>query len=218
MKNQALAILTGLCVSLLTADAIAQTTVVRADRLLDVETGRIVNDATVVIDGDRIVSVGGRVPAGAQVIDLGDLTLLPGLMDLHTHLTYDLEGDWVNRPVKEGPADYALRGAYNAPKTLLAGFTTVRDVGAYGLADVALMRAIENGFVVGNCVLFSVVTQFDGGKVAFDAVTGGPPTVIACLDEDGDLDDDGELDEEDDNDGLDEDGDGADNDEPENGD
>ena len=77
------------------------------------------------------------------------MTLLPGLMDMHTHLCYDLEGDWVNRAVREGAADAALRGSRNAMITLLAGFTTVRDVGAGGFADISLMRAIDNGIVAG---------------------------------------------------------------------
>ena len=71
-----------------------------------------------------------NLPADARTIDLGDLTLLPGLIDAHTHLTFDISGDWVTRSVTELPADAALRGALNARKTLLAGFTTVRDVGA----------------------------------------------------------------------------------------
>jgi imidazolonepropionase-like amidohydrolase len=122
----------------------------RAARVLDVERGVLLQDGVVVVEGDRIRSVGrAPAPAGATVIDLGDMTLLPGLIDVHTHLTFDLEGDWVNQPVKEGAADYALRGARNARRTLLAGFTTVRDVGAFGFADVALARAIEGGLVEG---------------------------------------------------------------------
>ncbi len=93
----------------------------------------------------------GRQRAGqnARVIDLGDLTLLPGLIDAHTHLTMDIAGDWVTRSVRELPADAALRGARNARKTLLAGFTTVRDVGAGGFADISLMKAIDDGMVDG---------------------------------------------------------------------
>jgi imidazolonepropionase-like amidohydrolase len=127
----------------------AQTTVVRAARLLDVETGRLVRDAAVMIEGDRIRQVGGAVSSNAEVLDLGNVTLLPGLIDLHTHLGYDIEGDWVHRPVKETAADVALRGARNARRTLLAGFTTVRDVGSVGFADVALLRAIDNGLIPG---------------------------------------------------------------------
>jgi imidazolonepropionase-like amidohydrolase len=124
--------------------------VLRADRMLDVDRGKIVKDAVVVIEGDRIKSVGPRdVPAGAQRIDLPGMTLLPGLIDMHTHLSFDLEGDWFNAPVKKTAADFAIQGTRNARRTLLAGFTTVRDVGSGYFADVALMRAVEKGVIDG---------------------------------------------------------------------
>jgi imidazolonepropionase-like amidohydrolase len=121
-----------------------------AARLLDVESGRVLNEATVLVEGERIVAVNpAAIPAGAEVIELGDRTLLPGLIDCHTHLTVDIEGHWVHRDVLETAADSALRGAKNARVTLLAGFTTVRDVGAGGFADVSLMKAIDAGWVLG---------------------------------------------------------------------
>jgi imidazolonepropionase-like amidohydrolase len=127
-----------------------QVTVVRAARMLDVVRGEMVSPAVVVIADGKIRSVGpGEVPPGAKPIDLGDLTLLPGLIDAHTHLSYDISGDWVTRSVRELPADAALRGARNARLTLMAGFTTVRDVGSTGFADVSLMKAIDAGFVIG---------------------------------------------------------------------
>jgi imidazolonepropionase-like amidohydrolase len=130
--------------------AAQQTTVVRAARMLDVVKGEIVSPAVVVVADGKIQSVGAaNVPPSARSIDLGELTLLPGLIDAHTHLTSDISGDWVTRSVRELPADAALRGAMNARKTLLAGFTTVRDVGAGGFADISLMRAIDAGFVEG---------------------------------------------------------------------
>ena len=127
-----------------------QPIVVRAARMVDVTRGQLVAPAVLVISGDKIRSVGASdVPAGARTIDLGDLTLLPGLIDAHTHLTMDISGDWVTRSVRELPADAALRGARNARLTLLAGFTTVRDVGAGGFADISLMKAIDAGMVIG---------------------------------------------------------------------
>jgi imidazolonepropionase-like amidohydrolase len=126
-----------------------QVTVVRAARMLDVAKGEIISPAVVVVANGKIQSIGGNVPSNARTLDLGDLTLLPGLIDAHTHLTGDIGGDWVTRPVRELPADAALRGAMNARKTLLAGFTTVRDVGAAGFADISLMKAIDAGFVEG---------------------------------------------------------------------
>ena len=127
-----------------------QPIVLRAAHMLDVVKGQLISPAVVILENGRIRSVGAsEVPAGAQALDLGDLTLLPGLIDAHTHLTFDISGDWVTRSVRELPADAALRGARNARLTLLAGFTTVRDVGAPGFADVSLMKAIDAGFVMG---------------------------------------------------------------------
>jgi imidazolonepropionase-like amidohydrolase len=129
-------------------------TVVRAARLLDVARGTVVRPGVLVIAGDRIRSVGpAAVPAGASTIDLGDVTLLPGLIDAHTHLTGQIEGDWVAVPVRETAADLALHGARNAARTLRAGFTTVRDVGSGGFSDVALMRATESGKVLGPRII-----------------------------------------------------------------
>ena len=105
------------------------------------------------VQDGRIAGVGGAAPAGAETIDLGDVTILPGLIDAHTHLTYDIEGDWVTRPVRELPADAALRGARNARRTIEAGFTTVRDVGAPGFADVSLMKAIDAGMIPGPRIM-----------------------------------------------------------------
>lgn len=140
----------------------AQGFAVRADRILDIETGELHEQAFVIVSEGRIDTVlhtgiadglfDGPVEIsldGMTVLDLGDVTLLPGLIDAHTHLTGDLEGDWVHRGITEGVADAALRGARNASLTLRAGFTTVRDVGSGGFADVSLMHAIERGFVEG---------------------------------------------------------------------
>jgi len=130
-----------------------QPIVVRAARMLDVAKGQIVSPAIVTIQGDRFRSLGQAPDSGARVIDLGDVTLLPGLIDVHVHLTYDLEGDWIMRPVRETSADEALRGAANARTTLLAGFTTVRNVGAGGFADVSLMKAIGAGLIQGPRII-----------------------------------------------------------------
>ncbi|HXV62864.1 MAG TPA: amidohydrolase family protein [Vicinamibacteria bacterium] len=136
------------------ATASPETLVLRAGRYLDVGAGRLVSPAVLVIEDERIRAINpSAIPSGVTSIDLGDATLLPGLIDVHTHLLYDIEGDWVNQPVKETAADLALRGARNARRTLMAGFTTVRDLGASGFADVALMRAIERGFVEGPRIL-----------------------------------------------------------------
>jgi imidazolonepropionase-like amidohydrolase len=164
--------------------AAQETTVLRAARLLDITAGRIVRPAVVVVRGDRIERVGGAAPAAARVIDLGDVTLLPGLIDLHTHLTGDLSSpDWLTEAVRGTPARWALRGAANARTTLRAGFTTVRDVGAGGFADVALMRAIDAGFVPGPRIYPSGhAIGITGGHCD---VTGWAPGVADRSPEDG---------------------------------
>lgn len=126
-----------------------QVIVLRAARMLDVQTGRIVSPAVVVIEKDRIKSVNPTTVPPGQVIDLGNLTLLPGFIDMHTHLSFDIEGAWLHRPVTDTAGDNALRGARNARNTLLAGFTTVRDVGSSDFVDVALMRATDQDFIPG---------------------------------------------------------------------
>ncbi len=131
----------------------AEPVVLRADGYLDVVTGKIVKPAVLLVDGESIVSVNPEpdaIPENAGEIDLGGLILAPGLIDVHTHLTLEISGDWTNRPVRETGIDAALRGVRNARRTLLSGFTTVRDLGAFaGGPDVALMHAIERGDIIG---------------------------------------------------------------------
>lgn len=122
---------------------------VTAARYVDVRRGVAVPDAVIVVQDGKIVQVGGPVPAGARVLALGDVTLLPGFIDTHTHLTLAIQPGFEYLPVTETGADAALHGARNARITLQAGFTTVRDVGASSFADVALMRAIGRGDVPG---------------------------------------------------------------------
>ena len=158
----------------------------RAARWLDVAAGQIRAQAVVVVQDGRITSVGGEIPAGARTVDLGDVTLLPGLIDAHTHLTGDLEGDWVTRDVRELPADAALRGARNAKRTLEAGFTTVRNVAAGGFADIALMKAIDAGLVPGPRMIASAhALGITGGHC--DA-TGWAPGILEGGPEEGIVD------------------------------
>ncbi len=172
---------------ILTASLVSaqELTVLRASRMLDVEKGEMVRNAVVVVEGDRIKAVGGKVPEEATVIDLGDVTLLPGLMDMHTHLTLDVDKDYFIRAVKEGPADAALRGARNARRTLSAGFTTVRDVESGGFADVSLMKAIDAGLVEGPRIIPAghpiSITGGHGDKTGWapGILEGGPETGIA---------------------------------------
>jgi imidazolonepropionase-like amidohydrolase len=116
--------------------------------------------ATIVVRGDHIVSVGtAPPPAGAHVIDLGDATLLPGFIDAHTHLTMQFEKDYYHyfytREMRF-PAEQALYGALYARRTLEAGFTTVRNVGAWDFVDVGLRNAINAGIAEGPRMLTAV--------------------------------------------------------------
>lgn len=125
---------------------------VRAAQLID-GTGRPpLASPVVIIRGDRIEAVGSRlpVPAGAQLIDLGSATLLPGLIDLHTHLVSEPGVHWEDEVLKSTPPRSALAGARNARVTLMAGFTTVRDMGvSWPYTDIALRDAIDAGWVPG---------------------------------------------------------------------
>ncbi len=131
----------------------AETTIIRAVRMIDVTTGDLISPASIVVEGNKIVAVNPEtLPAGAEIIDLADRTLLPGLFDMHTHLTLDFftGNHWTTAAVKESPADWALYGVKFGRQTLNAGFTTVRDAGAWpGFPDVALMRAVNAGRVIG---------------------------------------------------------------------
>jgi imidazolonepropionase-like amidohydrolase len=130
---------------------------IRAGTLIDGRGGEPLRNAVILIRGGRIESVGANVaiPREARIIDLSHATVLPGFIDAHVHLTGRPvgEGDWVNAGVRESAADDAIFGVRNARATLLAGFTTVRNVGARGFSDVALRNAINAGRVPGPRML-----------------------------------------------------------------
>jgi imidazolonepropionase-like amidohydrolase len=139
------------------AGAQTETIVLKAAHLFD-STGTSLKDgAVIVVQGDRIVSVGsGGAPAGARVIDLGDATLLPGFIDAHTHLTMQLDKNyylWRYQEIMRFPAEQGLYAALYAKRTLEAGFTTVRNVGAADFIDISLRNAINAGVTEGPSML-----------------------------------------------------------------
>jgi imidazolonepropionase-like amidohydrolase len=139
--------------------AYAQTYAIRAARIFDSTSGKISTPGLVVVANGKIQSVGGAVPAGAQVIDLGDATLTPGFIDAHTHLTMDYDPDYNGAMLKDlqmTVAERSIRATVNARKTLMAGFTTVRDVGSGEFVDVGLRNAINSGVVPGPRMLVAV--------------------------------------------------------------
>jgi imidazolonepropionase-like amidohydrolase len=141
--------------ALVNAQAPQPTTVIRAARLVDGTGAAPISNGVVVVRGERIVAAGPAasvaVPAGARVVDLGDATIMPGFIDAHTHVI----GRALNDPRKDGEAtrDYpglsAILGVENARRTLFAGFTSIRNVGAARFEDVALRFAINEGAVPG---------------------------------------------------------------------
>jgi imidazolonepropionase-like amidohydrolase len=122
--------------------------------MLDVASSNMIEPGVVITNGDRIVSIGtANIPAGAEIIDLGDATLLPGLIDAHVHLMDDPGSGWIRQRVYDTPALWALNAAKNAKRALLAGFTTVRDVGSGGFVDVAVGKATDAEWIDGPRVV-----------------------------------------------------------------
>lgn len=139
------------------ASALAETIVLTADAMVDVETGNLIEDPAITITDGVIAAVGtGDAPQieGAEYVDLEGLTILPGLIDMHVHLTSDHEVHGYRRlAISDERA--TITGVLNARTTLLAGFTTVRNVGAPSFADVALRDAIAEGDIAGPRMLVS---------------------------------------------------------------
>ena len=141
-----------------TALAAEPATVLKAAHLFDGKTGTLTSPGLVVVEGEKITAVGANaaIPAGAKVIDLGDATLLPGFIDAHVHLT-DEASDNPYRDFYEGmlrfPVEQSFYAERNAHKTLAAGFTTVRNVGAGDWVDIALRNAIKDGLVQGPRII-----------------------------------------------------------------
>ena len=127
-------------------------TVIKVGRLIDGKGGKPLMPAMVLLDGKTIVKVAKKlkIPKDAKIIDLGEATLLPGLIDLHTHLCSKPGIHWEDELVRSNPAEAALWGAHNAKRTLFAGFTTCREMGpTWPYVDVSLRNAIDEGAIPG---------------------------------------------------------------------
>ncbi len=138
-----------------------QVIVLKAARLFDGRGDATIANGMVIVDGGKIQAVGANlaVPAGAQVVDLGDATLLPGLIDAHTHLSFESGDNWTQETLdtlRRSVADNAIRATQNARRTLMAGFTTVRDVGSGEYIDVGLRNNIRDGIIPGPRMLVAV--------------------------------------------------------------
>ncbi len=138
--------------SLAPSALLAKDIYLEAGRLVDVQAGNVLTGQCISITDDKITAIAscGPTPKGAKRVDWSGFTVLPGLIDLHTHLADSGQSADLALPLKTSPAATALIGAHNARLTLEAGFTTVRDVGTYrGLTDIALRDAINAGHVPG---------------------------------------------------------------------
>ncbi|WP_224371319.1 metal-dependent hydrolase family protein [Hyalangium versicolor] len=132
--------------------------VLKAARLFDAKAGKLVTPGLVVVTAGKISAVGSgaAVPAGAEVIDLGDATLLPGFMDAHTHITGQPGEDWrqdLIDDMQQTVADRTLKALPYARATLMAGFTTVRNLGADDFIDLGLRNGIQRGDAVGPRII-----------------------------------------------------------------
>ncbi len=139
----------------------SKTVVIKAARLFDGKSNALVTPGMVIVTDGKIIAAGSNAaaPAGAEVIDLGDATLLPGFIDAHTHLTMMNTTDYKQAAldaIQKTIAEQTLDALANAKVTLMAGFTTVRDVGSHDYIDVGLRNAIRNGKVPGPRMLVSV--------------------------------------------------------------
>ena len=156
MKTAALAL--SLCLAL---SSFAQERVValKAARLFDGTSNDAVTNAVVIVEKGRIQSIGGAIPASAQVIDLGDVTLLPGFIDAHTHLSFEA-GEKYYRDAFEGllrhQGEQTLLASTFARRTLESGVTTVRDLASFEYIDVSLRNGINAGYIPGPRMLVSV--------------------------------------------------------------
>jgi imidazolonepropionase-like amidohydrolase len=165
---------------LLAGQSLAQTIAVKAGRLIDPDAATVLSDQVILIHGNKIEAVGKglAIPAGANVIDLSGKTVLPGLIDCHTHLA-DVRNENDTDPflnLKKTAAQIAFESVPNPRRFLMTGFTTVRDVGVYrALNDIAMRDAIENGYIVGpRMYVAGAYVTITGGA---GAMTGMAPDI-----------------------------------------
>jgi imidazolonepropionase-like amidohydrolase len=152
-----------------------KTSIIKAGKLIDVESGTVLLNQMILVRNDSIIQVASKIniPKEATIIDLSKYTVLPGLIDCHTHITGQPGGDYYADIFRKTPVDVAVTAHIYAKKTLEAGFTSVRDLGSAGLVDIALRNAINNGDIPGPNIY--AATVFIGSTGSHGDLNGFSP-------------------------------------------
>lgn len=175
MQKIIASVLIVLTLSLIIAAQAPKVTVIKAGRLIDTVNGKVLENQTIIIEGDRIKAVGPNltVPSGAEVIDLSKMTVMPGFSDSHVHITGQAGGDYYETLFRRNVMDEAVSAHIYAKRTLDAGFTTVRSLGTGPFVDIALRNAINRGEIPGPRIL--AANMYIGSTGSHGDLTGFSP-------------------------------------------
>ena len=175
MQKIIASVLIVLTLSLIIAAQAPKVTVIKAGRLIDTVNGKVLENQTIIIEGDRIKAVGSNltVPSGAEVIDLSKMTVMPGFSDSHVHITGQAGGDYYETLFRRNVMDEAVSAHIYAKRTLDAGFTTVRSLGTGPFVDIALRNAINRGEIPGPRIL--AANMYIGSTGSHGDLTGFSP-------------------------------------------